>query len=125
MERRLPFLILTALVALAPGVPGAPARGRAMAAPAPAPAAAGAAPAAVIGTWSTNPSMPTPRYGPAAAAANGKVYAFGGVFRINSTSIDSTAVAEEFDPATNAWATKAPMPTARSFLAAATFNGKI
>jgi N-acetylneuraminic acid mutarotase len=32
---------------------------------------------------------------------------------------------EAYDPATNSWTTKAPMPTAREFLAAGVINGKL
>ena len=56
--------------------------------------------------------MPTPRSGLAAAAANGKLYVFGGevpgVF----------AHTEEFDPATSDWRRLADMPTPRHGMAA-------
>src|SRR5207247_5035679 len=51
--------------------------------------------------------------------AGGKIYAIGGV---NSVFLN---VVEEYDPAANAWATKAPMPNPRYDLAAAAVGGKI
>jgi N-acetylneuraminic acid mutarotase len=51
---------------------------------------------------------------------NGKIYAIGGVN--NDTQL---AVNEEYDPTTDTWKTKAPMPTARSGFAVAVYQGKI
>ncbi|HEY7118722.1 MAG TPA: kelch repeat-containing protein, partial [Tepidisphaeraceae bacterium] len=58
-----------------------------------------------------------------AAANNGKLYAIGG----NPASGPGIlATVEEYDPATDTWATRANMPTARAGLAvAAASNGKI
>lgn len=64
----------------------------------------------VLTGWSTKASMPSPRFGFGAAAANGKVYAIGGV----SDAAVLNRV-ESYDPATTTWTTGlAPMPTARS-----------
>jgi len=65
-------------------------------------------------------SMPTPRYGLAAAAVNGKIYAIGG-----SSSGGPRSTVEVYDPGSNSWSTAASMPTARAGLAAAAVNGKI
>src|SRR2546423_12290840 len=56
---------------------------------------------------------------PAAVEAGGKIYVVGGCAsgRLNDV--------EEYDPASNTWTTKAPMPTARYGLAAAEAGGKI
>lgn len=51
---------------------------------------------------------------------NGKIYAIGG----NNASVFFATV-EEYDPATDTWATKASMPTARFRHAAVSVNGKI
>ena len=72
--------------------------------------------------WSPQAAMPTPRYGLAAVALNGKVYVLGG-----SNGSAPTGALEVYDPALNSWAPKAPtpMPTPRVFLAAAAVGGRI
>ncbi len=75
-------------------------------------------------SWSPKASMSVSRDLLAAAASNGKIYAIGGRTSHSPTVLTSTV--EEYDPATNAWTTKSPMPTARNYLVAATAsNGKI
>ncbi len=78
--------------------------------------------------WSTAASMPTARSSLAAAVVNGKIYAIGGQ---DSASIALNTV-EVYDPISNSWNTPnplvgppAPMPTARSSLAAAAVSGKV
>ncbi|GIV28885.1 MAG: hypothetical protein KatS3mg027_2699 [Bacteroidia bacterium] len=76
-------------------------------------------------TWTTKAPMPTARaYLAAASPGNGKIYAIGGLrFDVDYLYLSTN---EEYDPATNTWTTKAPMPTARAYLAAASpGNGKI
>src|SRR4030095_129708 len=51
--------------------------------------------------------MPTPRNNVGAAVVRGKIYVVGG--RPGNLSVN-----EVYDPRTNAWTTKTPMPTARS-----------
>jgi N-acetylneuraminic acid mutarotase len=63
--------------------------------------------------------MPTPRRALAAAAAGGKVYAIGGY---NGSNLNLN---EEYDPAANAWISRASMPTPRRQLAAAAVGGKV
>ncbi|HEX7622907.1 MAG TPA: kelch repeat-containing protein, partial [Anaeromyxobacteraceae bacterium] len=72
-------------------------------------------------TWTSKARMPTGRYGLAAAALNGKVYAIGGY----NDLVGVLGTVEVYDPTTNTWATRAPLPTPRTDLAAVTFNGKI
>src|SRR5262249_782034 len=57
-------------------------------------------------------AMPTPRdkFG-LATAGNGKVYAIGG--HLGKPPPNRTDAVEEYDPATNTWAAKAPLPIAR------------
>jgi len=69
--------------------------------------------------WTAKASMPTARYGLAAAVVNNKIYAIGGW---NGSYL---ATVEEYDPATNIWTAKANMPTARYYLAAAAVSNKI
>ena len=80
-------------------------------------------------SWVTKSSMHFPRTGAAAAAVNGIVYVIGGSQRYNTLkngfsymSINST---EAYNPATDTWVEKTPMPTPRDGLGVATFEGKI
>jgi N-acetylneuraminic acid mutarotase len=68
-------------------------------------------------TWSTKASMPVGRYGSAAAAANGVLYAFGG--------FGDEAGVEAYDPRTDTWTIKARMPTPRVMAGAVVVSGKI
>ncbi len=76
-------------------------------------------------TWAIRASMPTARSRlGVAAASNGKIYAIGGCG--DPEGYNPIATVEEYDPATNTWATRASMPTARSRLGVvAASNGKI
>ena len=76
-------------------------------------------------TWVAKAPMPTARSNLAlAAAGNGKLYAVGG-FSGGDNEDPNSAVAE-YDPATDAWTTRALMPTPRSNLGlAAARNGKL
>jgi len=58
----------------------------------------------------------------ALVAAQGKLYAIGGRF---NTFAHNVSYNEEYDPATDRWQEKQPLPTARSGCAAALFNGRI
>jgi N-acetylneuraminic acid mutarotase len=74
-------------------------------------------------SWATVASMPTARYGLAAATGlDGRIYAIGGDTASPGTSPGSgpLTTVEAYTPGTNSWATVAPMPTARLQLAAAT-----
>jgi len=71
--------------------------------------------------WSSMAPMPTARSDFGAAAANGKIYAIGGIDD-NGGVLDTVDV---YDPSSNSWSTAASMPTARSAFAAAAVNGKI
>ena len=68
------------------------------------------------GSWAPIADLPGARYGPGAAALNGKIYALGGY---NGTYLKSCVV---FDPLTNAWGAIADMPDARVNLGAAALN---
>jgi uncharacterized protein (TIGR03437 family) len=75
-------------------------------------------------TWRTLPDMPTQRNHLSGAAVNGKVYIIGGRFEGGSGSLQSAAV-EVYDPATNTWSARAPMPKPRGGLNAVAANGCI
>ena len=72
------------------------------------------------GPWETRTSMPTVRSA-VAAAVDGKIYVIGGI----SESLTRLATVEEYDPMTDVWTTKTPMPTARFSHSACVVNGKI
>jgi hypothetical protein len=59
----------------------------------------------------------------AAAAIDGRLYAVGG--RIDGNYSRNLASNEAYDPATNRWEQRAPMPTARSGIGAAVVEGRI
>src|SRR5258706_246106 len=78
-------------------------------------------------SWSEKKAMPHPVHHAAVTAQNGKIYAIGG--RLSGAFIigfpGNTALVQVYDPATDSWATKAPMPTPRSGLNTAQLNGVI
>ena len=77
--------------------------------------------------WSTKAPMPTARGDlMAVGGSDGKLYAIGGSNAVNGFNdrIPLSTV-EAYDPTTNTWSTKAPMPTPRYELAGAILGGKI
>jgi N-acetylneuraminic acid mutarotase len=73
-------------------------------------------------SWTTRAPMPTARSGLAVGVVNGVLYAVGGHSDAWGSAGDLATV-EAYDPVTNSWTTKAPMPTARSGLAVGVVNG--
>jgi N-acetylneuraminic acid mutarotase len=74
-------------------------------------------------TWVTKASMPTARTGLAVGVINGILYAVGGNAPVGVGGVHVLSTVEAYDPATNTWSTKAPMPTPRDGLAVAVVNG--
>lgn len=78
-------------------------------------------------TWTTLRAMPSSRNHLDAAHVDGKIYVIGG--RVGSSYSggwsSNVAMNEAYDIATNTWATRAPMPTARSGTGAGVIDGKI
>ncbi len=78
-------------------------------------------------TWATRMTMPTARNHAAAGVVNGKIYVIGG--RVGSsviTTSSNTNVVEVYDPAKDLWgAAGLRMPTSRSGMGWATYEGKI
>ena len=72
--------------------------------------------------WTTLADLPTARNHLAAAALDGRFYAVGGRFGAGFRSA-MTDVLEVYDPATNSWATRAPMPTTRGGINGIAANG--
>jgi N-acetylneuraminic acid mutarotase len=76
----------------------------------------------ISNTWVSKASLPTARSGLDVGVVNAVIYAVGGgASSTTGTSIVSTV--EAYDPTTNTWTTKAPMPTARRFLRIGVLNG--
>ncbi len=93
-------------------------------------------------TWSAIAPMLKPRHSGATVAVDGKVYAIGGIETGGSITVYGTtypattgARVEAYDPKTNSWTEKAPLPypinlmtrqaEGRQWLAAAAYKGKI
>jgi N-acetylneuraminic acid mutarotase len=79
-------------------------------------------------TWTSKAPMPTARHHLTSGVVDGKLYVFGG--RTGYSNSSSTYVNlnsnEMYDPISDTWTSKAPMPSNRSGLAAATSeDGKI
>ncbi len=78
-------------------------------------------------TWRARSPMPTACNHMGAGTVNGKIYVIGG--RLTGAFIiampGNTDLVQEYDPATDSWATRAPMLTARSGHGAAVLNGRI
>ncbi len=100
-----------------------------------------AEPAVTVG-WTSIAPMVKPRQAGAAVVADGKIYAVGGIETGGSITVfgvtypaTTGARVEAYDPATNRWTEKAPLPypidlatrkaEGRQWLAAATYEGKI
>jgi N-acetylneuraminic acid mutarotase len=80
----------------------------------------------VTDAWIFKKSMPTARYGFAIAVYQNKIYCIGGVTSYSTSSgYDVTGINEVYDPATDTWETKTPMPTARDSLQANVVNDRI
>ncbi len=77
-------------------------------------------------TWAVRAPMPTARFGLGLAhASNGNLYAIGGRTQFDYAGTASTVV-EEYNPTTNTWTSRAPMPTARYWLGVvAASNGRL
>ena len=82
-------------------------------------------------TWTTKARMPTPRDYFAIAAYGNKIYCIGGAVGVGFNEILHTyfyvtpGVNEVYDPVTDTWETKAPMPNVGMECQAHVVNGKI
>jgi N-acetylneuraminic acid mutarotase len=75
-------------------------------------------------TWSTKAAMPTARVGLAVGVINGILYAVGGCDN-KTTNPHNYNTLEAYNPVTDTWTTKAPMPTARQYPGAGVINGRL
>ena len=79
-------------------------------------------------SWVSKTPLPTHQQSFAVAAYQNKIYVCGGCSGFNQTTgypINCTGSNQEYNPATDSWETKAPMPTARAQLQANMVNGEI
>jgi N-acetylneuraminic acid mutarotase len=74
----------------------------------------------ITNSWAVREPMLTPRRSLAAVAAEGKIYAIGGLH-----SCASIGIVEEYDPLKNTWTAKSPLPTERWCLAATVIGARI
>src|SRR5713101_1313915 len=77
-------------------------------------------------TWATRSSLPTPRYLPAVTTCpDGAIYVFGGTNHPTDNG-GALPTVERYDPVSDSWSSRAPMPEPRrEALAVAANNGKI
>jgi N-acetylneuraminic acid mutarotase len=85
-------------------------------------------------SWKPLAPLPTKRGSPNAAVVNGKIYVIGGA-GLNPGSKETSVhparpqrvmgTNEVYDPATNTWQTRSPMPTTRNHAAVGVVNNKI
>jgi hypothetical protein len=87
-------------------------------------------------TWKALAPLPTRRGAGGAAVVSGKIYVIGGASTLPGASDPAIrfdgqprdyvlGTNEEYDPATNIWKSRAPMPTARNHFLTAEVGGKI
>jgi N-acetylneuraminic acid mutarotase len=78
-------------------------------------------------SWVSKAPLHEARAGLGVVAVNGKIYAIGGTTSSTSNAIDGGFVGtnEEYDPATDTWTYRKPMPTPRAYFAIAAYQNKI
>ena len=80
-------------------------------------------------SWAPKASLSKARHSLGAAVVNGKIYAIGGIMLTYQDSLRTESkevgIKEEYDPATNTWTLKKPMPEPLSDFATAVYEGKI
>ena len=76
-------------------------------------------------TWAAKSGMKNRRMMHGAAAVNGKIYVIGGVLNNTPGPWIDTGLVESYDPMTESWETKSPMPTPRRSPEVAVIGDKI
>jgi N-acetylneuraminic acid mutarotase len=80
----------------------------------------------ITNVWLTKKPLPTPRSNFGIAVYENKIYVIGGWVRTDLTGVAIHSPANEvYDPLTDTWETKMPMPTPRAQLTANVVDGKI
>lgn len=83
----------------------------------------------VTDTWENKTPMPTARIGLKASVANSRIYLMGGYVPAHYTTQNFSSsfltLNEVYDPITDSWTTKEPLPTATSDYASAVVDNKI
>jgi N-acetylneuraminic acid mutarotase len=75
--------------------------------------------------WTTKAPMPTARTGVGVGVVNGFLYAVGGQSLAVGFTSSWLGTLEAYDPTTDRWTTKAPMPTARTGVGVGVANGTL
>lgn len=92
------------------------------------PGAFGQAQPGPIGTWRTAAPAPTKRTEVTAAAVGGKIYLIGGFSEPSLSTLLTltvTQAVEEYDPATDRWSTRAPLPVGLHHAGAAAVDDRL
>ncbi|MCX5859610.1 MAG: hypothetical protein NT056_06890 [Proteobacteria bacterium] len=76
-------------------------------------------------TWMMKSPMPSPRAAPAVGVINGKLYVAGGLATTSTIPVPVVNALEVYDPETDTWIMKPPMPTARAYPGAGVIDGKL
>jgi hypothetical protein len=76
----------------------------------------------ITNKWTIKAPLPSPRVALSVGVVNGILYAVGGACCSPGHGSRIFGTVEAYDPATNTWTTKAPMPTPRYYLAVAVVN---
>jgi N-acetylneuraminic acid mutarotase len=80
----------------------------------------------VTNTWETKAPMDTARCGLTVSAVNGKIYAIGGGdYQNGPADITVYTAVEEYDPETDTWTLKSPMPVKKALHTAHVIDNKI
>ncbi|MEJ2240594.1 MAG: kelch repeat-containing protein, partial [Candidatus Bathyarchaeota archaeon] len=76
-------------------------------------------------TWEMKTSMPTRRMAVSANVVDGKIYVIGGGEKTPNTNLTPTAVNEVYDPETDKWTTREPIPNSVNYHTSAVVDKKI
>jgi N-acetylneuraminic acid mutarotase len=76
-------------------------------------------------TWVSKAPMHAARSGLGVAVVNGKIYAIGGVAFDSKVESKAVSINEEYNPETDTWTMRAPMPTPRAHFAITAYKNKI